>query len=130
MGEPVLVVDDDEIIRHIIQDALESEGFVVQTASDGSEALDAARHYRPSIVLLDLHFPIYGGKEIARLFNLRFTPPVPIVTITADEHADEAARSMRAVAFLRKPFDVDELLRTVRRVLSRTASQVPADGAR
>lgn len=110
--KPVLVVDDDRDIREGLQQLLESEGHTVFTASDGQDALEVlATIPRPGMVLLDLMMPRMNGhrfiqmvREDAALANL------PIVVLTA------APVSVKDVAgLLRKPPDLDELLKIVER---------------
>jgi len=113
----VLVVDDDPAIRRVIHDALESEGFAVSTSGDPNEAIDVASRIEPELVILDVNLPNMRGERVAKKLAARSKRKVKIVTITADESAAEAARAMRAVAYLRKPFDVNELVRLVHTLL-------------
>ncbi len=113
----VLVVDDDASICRVIRDALESEGFSVATSSDGIEALGMAERIHPQLVILDVHLPRLRGERVAEELAARSAGRIRILTITSDEHIAESARQMRAVAYLRKPFDVGELIRIVQNLL-------------
>jgi DNA-binding response OmpR family regulator len=118
-GRPILVVDDDRRIREIIQWALEEEGFVVETAADGEQALERAAHHQPALVVLDLVLPFRGGEAVSDWLRATYGEDCPILVITADRQAAEKARRIRAFAYLTKPFDVDDLAATVRRGLER-----------
>jgi len=115
---PVLVVDDDPIVRAMIRQALEDEGIPVVTASDGRQALEEADRVRPRLVILDVSLPVVGGEAVAnRLRQMMSDEPVQIMAITADGRPAEKARALGAFAYLAKPFDVDELLDIVQREL-------------
>ena len=113
----ILVVDDDRRIRELIQWALEEEGFVVETAVDGLQGLEAATRTCPALIVLDMHLPVIDGAGVADGLRAAHGDPPPIVLITADDRPVERARRVGAYAYLQKPFDVDELLATVRRGL-------------
>jgi DNA-binding response OmpR family regulator len=114
---PILVVDDDLHTRQTIQWALEEEGFVVQTAVDGRQALERASATRPALVVLDMKLPIVDGAAVADGLRLAHAVPPPIVLITGDDRPREKARRVGAFAFLPKPFELDDLLATVRQAL-------------
>lgn len=118
MEDPILVVDDDPRVRQLIRWTLEEEGFAVETAADGGQAVAHAAQHRPALVVLDLNLPILDGAGVANALQGLDGGVPPILVITADEEgADQAAR-IGAVHFLRKPFGVDELMFAVRHGLS------------
>jgi DNA-binding response OmpR family regulator len=113
---PILVVDDDPRMRQTIQWALEDQGFVVELASDGRDAVERATVRRPSLVVLDMGLPLLDGVGVARALRAvhgRHTPP--ILTISADSRADQKAQWAGAFAYLSKPFELDDLLAAVQR---------------
>jgi DNA-binding response OmpR family regulator len=114
---PILVVDDDAFIRRVVRDALESEGFVVATSAAAAEALRVASQIHPAVVILDVHLPDMRGEIVAKKLNERIDEEIQIVTMTGDESVADSARDMRAVAYLRKPFDIDDLVRIVQDLL-------------
>ncbi len=118
MDDPILVVDDDPRVRQLIRWALEDEGFAVDTASDGRQAVEHANQRRPSLVVLDLNLPVLNGARVADALQHLAGGVPPILVITADESGAEAAAQMGAVSLLRKPFGVDELMDAVRRGLA------------
>ncbi len=114
--ERVLVVDDDDSIRDFVSTALGYEGYDVVAASDGATALAALdRSLAPSVILLDMRMPVMDGWEFSRAYRERPGAHAPIVVLTAARDAAEYATEIGAEGFLAKPFDLDELLRTVAR---------------
>jgi CheY-like chemotaxis protein len=116
----VLVVDDDEWVHQALTMALEGEGYRVIGAHDGLEALAYLDQDRPGLILLDWTMPNMDGPSFTQAFvqrDLRST--VPIVVLTADGNARQKADQVGAQAFLRKPFDLPELLDTVERFFRR-----------
>jgi CheY-like chemotaxis protein len=109
----VLVVDDDPDLLEVTRFVLESEGFGVETAKNGEEALNLLRAgRRPAIVLLDLMMPVMNGwqflDEIAKLPSLK---DIPVAAVTAAG----AVEVPGTVAVLRKPIDLGLLIETVER---------------
>jgi CheY-like chemotaxis protein len=113
----ILVVDDDPEIRDVVRWLLEDEGWTVETASDGRDALERAMQSRPALIVLDMGLPILSGEEVANRLRMYFPVPPPIVVVSADGRAGEKAARIGAAAYLHKPFDVDDLARLVRRAL-------------
>ena len=81
--EPILVIDDDPHVLQMIQWVLEDEGFEVQTAADGQEALAQARQHRPVLVILDIGPPLLDGSHVAAELQAVYGMAVPIELITA-----------------------------------------------
>lgn len=112
----VLVADDDGYLLALIARVLEAEGYVVQTAHDGEEALNQARENPPDLILLDLRMPVMDGSTCCRaLKQHRETAKVPVILMSGDEAAtDVFANLVGAAHFLRKPFNVSGLLSCVK----------------
>jgi CheY-like chemotaxis protein len=113
---PVLVVDDDYAILISIRDILELEGYPVVTATNGTEALRRIEEERPALVLLDMRMPGLNGWDVARTLRERGIV-VPILVMTAAQDARRWAEQIGADGYLAKPFDLDELLAAVERLL-------------
>ena len=113
----VLVVDDDPEIRDVVRWLLEDEGWTVETASDGRDALERATRERPSLIVLDMGLPILSGEEVAMRLQHVYANPPPIIVVSADGRAGEKAARIGATSYLHKPFDVDALARLVRQAL-------------
>jgi DNA-binding response OmpR family regulator len=116
---PVLIVEDDTRIATLVTLYLEREGFTTRTAADGRQALELARRYPPSFVILDLMLPAVDGWEVCRA--LRRTSDVPILILTARE--DELDRilglELGADDYVVKPFSPRELVARVKAILRR-----------
>jgi CheY-like chemotaxis protein len=112
----VLVVDDDPAIRGLVGDALRGEGYAVDLAAHGREALEAMRARRPSTVVLDLMMPVMDGFSFMEACHKeRLCVDVPIVVISAVQDALRRVSEMPVHACMAKPFDLDDLVRTVGR---------------
>ena len=119
MTSHVLVVDDNEAIREMIQQVLEVEGFRVSTAANGQEALEQIVEQPPAMVLLDLQMPVLDGWQTqARLRQER--PELPVVFMTAGNRARVEAEKHHAAGYLAKPFNVTDLIDTVERFAEAT----------
>ena len=113
----VLVVDDDEVIRQLIEVNLTLEGFEVITAVDGQDCLDKAALVKPDVITLDVMMPRLDGWVTAtQLRNNPETAGIKVVLITARAQEDDRTRGARvgADAYLTKPFDPNEMIRVVR----------------
>ena len=113
----VLVVDDDEVIRHLIEVNLTLEGFEVVTAVDGQDCLDKAALVKPDVITLDVMMPRLDGWVTAT--QLRSNPEtagIKVVLITARAQEDDRNRGEQigVDAYLTKPFDPAEMIRVVR----------------
>jgi len=114
-NRPILVVDDDEAIRRIVQDVLEWEGYRVEVAGDGLEALDSIDRSPPSLILLDMRMPVLDGWEFVQELTKRGVR-VPIIVMTAAVNAQQWATEIGADAYLAKPFDLVDLIDLVARL--------------
>jgi DNA-binding response OmpR family regulator len=112
---PILVVDDDPGIRQTVREILDLEGYPVETAADGAEALRAVERRQPSLVLLDMRRPQLDGWGFARAVRERGLT-LPILVMTAAENARRWAEEIGADGYLAKPFELDELLLAIERV--------------
>jgi two-component system, OmpR family, response regulator len=121
----VLVVDDDPAIRGLVGDALRQEGYLVDLAAHGREALEAMRARRPSTVVLDLMMPVMDGFTFMEACHKeQLFENVPIVVLSAAHDALQRIRDVPIHACIAKPFDLDELIRTVGQFASRTNGHI------
>jgi CheY-like chemotaxis protein len=116
-GHRLLVVDDDADIVEALADALGDEGYEVAAAHDGFEALSVlAAQPPPCLILLDWMMPRCDGPTFRRQQQQDPTmAAIPVVLLTADPAVEEKARQIGAVAHLRKPIDLDDLLAVIAR---------------
>jgi CheY-like chemotaxis protein len=117
----ILVVEDHADLREMLAVLLESEGFVVQTAANGAEALERLRDARPALILLDLMMPVMTGDEFRerQLADPKYRD-VPVICMTAAHDGHTRAVRMRADEFFQKPLDFEQLITVVR---ARTGDQ-------
>jgi two-component system, chemotaxis family, chemotaxis protein CheY len=111
----VLVVDDDPDILDALSEILEAEGYDVQRARNGREALQRLEQGLPDLVLLDLMMPVMDGWEFARSLAPGARPP--IIVLSADRNVSAKAKEIGALGWLAKPFELSELLDAVRSVV-------------
>ncbi|MEA2387068.1 MAG: two-component system, OmpR family, response regulator RpaA [Thermoleophilaceae bacterium] len=112
----VLVVEDDLAIQLLITETLRMRGYETATAADGPSALPAALEQRPDLVLLDIGLPGFDGFEVlARLKADETLRDVPVIMVTAWGEPDVMTQALEAGAldYVRKPFNVDDLLQRV-----------------
>jgi DNA-binding NtrC family response regulator len=118
----LLLVEDDNAMREMLESLFRQEGYVVSEAASASAALDLARETDFDVVLSDIKMPGKSGLElVGELRELR--PDTPVVLMTAFGSIDTAVDAMRAGAFgyTTKPFQPEEVIRTVKRALDRRA---------
>jgi DNA-binding response OmpR family regulator len=106
---PVVVVDDDPAILHALTSFLDLEGFRVEQATNGAEALEVIARVFPAIVFLDLQLPDLDGGAVVHELRAREIP-VPIVLMSGDPSLERRARELRVAAFLHKPFGASQIL--------------------
>lgn len=119
----ILVVDDDPKIRSVLSRGLRFEGYTVQVAEDGTQALQLARLEAPDLVVLDVMLPGMDGLELCR--RLRQGMAAPILMLTARDAVPDRIAGLDSGAddYLVKPFDFDELLARIRALLRRVQPQ-------
>ena len=126
----ILVVDDDRAVRESLRRSLSFNGYTVDLAEDGVEALEAITNERPDALVLDVMMPRLDGLEVCR--QLRSTgDDLPILVLTARDSVSERVSGLDAGAddYLPKPFALEELLARLRALLRRTGPEEGSDGA-
>jgi CheY-like chemotaxis protein len=117
----VLVVDDDEGVRELMQFLVTREGFRVELAGDGEEALRRVEALSPDLILLDLMLPRYGGFELLRQLQASGLARIPIIVVTG-RYTDRTTAEMirqesNVVEFLEKPVKPQVLSQALSRAL-------------
>ncbi|MBU0567668.1 response regulator [bacterium] len=120
MAKKILVVDDNVDMVDLLKSILEMEGYDVIEAFDGQEALDKSKQQQPDFILLDIMMPIMDGWETCRrLKGCRKTSQIPVTILTARVNPEDREKASRLGAddYLTKPFDPDELLNRIKKVV-------------
>ena len=125
VGTRILAVEDDERIRSAVKLALEDEGWTVDEAGSGEEAIELFGNVVPDVVLIDIMLPGIDGFELCR--TIRRTSDVPVVMVTArnDTHDIVAGLEAGADDYLTKPFAAKELSARIRALLRRIRPSAP-----
>jgi two-component system, OmpR family, phosphate regulon response regulator PhoB len=126
----VLVVEDEAALVTMLRYNLEKQGFRVEEAADGQEALTLIAETRPDLVLLDWMLPAMSGLEVCRQIRRRpATRDLPVIMVTARTEDQDAVRGLNTGAddYITKPFSIDALLARIRALLRRS-SVLPAKG--
>jgi two-component system response regulator MtrA len=118
----ILLVEDDPSIREVTAIGLTASGFAVTTAADGIDGLERFRAEPPDLVLLDIMLPRLDGYEVCR--QIRKTSTVPVVMLTARGDTMDVVVGLEAGAddYVRKPFDLPELIARIRAALRRAGA--------
>ncbi|MBL8213334.1 MAG: sigma-54-dependent Fis family transcriptional regulator [Bryobacterales bacterium] len=117
----ILVVDDDDNLRWVLQTQLEDAGYEVSAAPDGPAALASIQNTRPALVLTDLRMPGMSGLELLERIRVE-EPDLPVIVITAYGTIQSAVEAVKAGAYdyLTKPIEYDDLALGIRRALDHT----------
>ena len=112
LSRTVLIVEDEKDIRDTLQQVLELEGYVAHAASNGREAIAMLKEGRaPGLILLDLMRPVMNGWEFLEHHHADpVLSKIPVVLVSA---AGDRAKDLKVSAFLRKPVELDHLLKVV-----------------
>ena len=119
MAETVLVIEDDESTREVLASGLAEAGFDVVQAENGVEGLVREAEADPQLVLLDLMLPDLDGTEVCRRLRTRTHIPVLVVTAKTDESDAVEALGAGADDYVRKPFEIREVVARVRALVRR-----------
>jgi PAS domain S-box-containing protein len=113
---PILLVDDDQDVRETVAELLAERGWPVCPAASGREALEQAQKTPPRLILLDMMMPdMDGWAFVAELRKRPELAAVPVVVFSAHDSTAEIAAALEVAGFLRKPFELSELLETIER---------------
>jgi DNA-binding response OmpR family regulator len=115
----ILLVDDERAILKILSIKLNISGYDVVTAPGGQEALDMIKTESPEIMLLDVIMPGIDGFEVLK--KLRPVSDLPIIVFSARPENAQKALSLGADDFLAKPFDVNEMVKRIERLLDKAS---------
>jgi DNA-binding response OmpR family regulator len=126
MGQKILVAEDQQHVRRLIEFKLGNAGYTVVSVEDGRSALEKAREMKPDLILLDVMMPLMTGFEVlSALKQCDETKNIPILMVTAQSNEDEVLKGleMGAEDYITKPFSPNELAARVKTVLMRKAKK-------
>ena len=116
----ILVVDDDQNIRHLLEIVLRGGGYEVETASNGMEGLRRVQKAPPDLVILDVSMPQLGGWDVLSAIRaMENTRKLPVLMCTSKNLVSdvEQADALGATAYIPKPFDIERVVRKVNQIL-------------
>ncbi len=119
MQEKILVVDDEKGIVDAISYAFRREGFIVETAFDGQEALDKLSAFHPDVMILDVMMPKMSGFDVCKKLGGKNDPGIVLLTAKSDITDKIVGLELGADDYVTKPFDMRELISRVKSVLRR-----------
>ncbi|RBP44751.1 response regulator transcription factor [Garciella nitratireducens] len=127
MNEKILVVDDEPSITDLIKLDLEFEGYQVETAYDGREALEKVENFHPDLIILDIMLPHITGYEVCRKVNEKYNIPIILLTAKTDIVDKVLGLELGADDYITKPFDNRELLARVKALIRRISNPQKED---
>ncbi len=115
----ILVVDDEDALRTVLSSELAGEGYEVETAADGDEAMEVIRAKTFDLILLDIKMPKVDGFEVLKFLKSKY-PNIKVIMLTGFADLKNAIESKKLGAedFVSKPYDLVDLLTTIERVVS------------
>jgi CheY-like chemotaxis protein len=136
MKPKILIVDDEEILRRIYSDRLNFEGFVVDNAADGEEALQKMVSFQPNLVLLDILMPKLNGIQVLEQMNtnpaLKTIPVIVLSNVANDENIKKALALGARDYLLKTNFSPNEIIGKINSLINSTGEKVykfaPRDG--
>src|SRR5512140_2534001 len=124
MPKTILMVDDKANVRALVRDYLTERGFQVATADNGQNALYAARHEKPDLILLDIMMPEMDGYEFIRAYRKESEIPIILLTAKLEESDKVIGLELGADDYITKPFGMRELVARINTVLRRSGNAV------
>ncbi len=125
----VLVVDDEPNLLEVVTMALRFQGFAVETAATGREALATVTQFKPHLMVLDVMLPDMEGFQVAERLGAQ-RAGVPIIFLTARDATEDKIRGLSGGGddYMTKPFSLEELVARIRTILRRTGAATPESG--
>ena len=116
----ILIIDDEENMRYMLQLTLENEGYAVEQARDGGEGIEKIKHGQFDFIICDIKMPKVSGLEVLK-FVMESAPNIPVIMISAYGTLDTAIEAMKqgAYDYVMKPFKQDEILLTLKKAEER-----------
>jgi two-component system KDP operon response regulator KdpE len=125
----ILVVDDEPQITRVLRRSLSSQGYEVQVAEDGEEALAVFKQWKPDLVISDLSMPGMSGLELCRRIRKASKVPIIVLSVKGEETIKVEALDTGADDYITKPFGIDELFARIRVALRHASSPAFEEGS-
>ncbi len=125
MAEPkkILLIDDEIDLQQLVKVVLSSKGYNVTTADNGQDGLNKLEAANPDLILLDMNMPKMGGVEFyQKICDAWSRPKYPVLILTARANMEEFFKGMDIDGFMAKPFEIDNLLTEVQRILEKRST--------
>jgi CheY-like chemotaxis protein len=111
----ILIIEDEKEILYTLKEFLEFEDYQVIIAVNGLESMELLKtSVMPNLILLDMKMPIMNGWEFAAAFLAKYNQMSPIIAVTAAADAEQRAKSINAIDWIEKPFDLDLLVKKIK----------------
>jgi len=120
MADKILVVEDDTNLLETVKYNLRKDGYEILTATDGEQAVNAARREKPDLIILDIMLPKMNGFEVCRILRKEINVPILMLTAKDDETDKVVGLEIGADDYMTKPFSMRELMARVRAMLRRS----------
>lgn len=124
----ILVIEDDETMRSAIKRIFESDGYIIKMASDGSELSSALDDVPPDLILMDVGLPWMNGFELAQLLKEhKDLKKIPLVFVSGKTSEEDMKRAFEIGAddYVKKPFEIEKLRKTVQNLLNNVQAPKP-----
>jgi CheY-like chemotaxis protein len=124
MPTRVLIADDEEDIKDVMQMFLESQGYEVETAYDGLDAIDRVKTWKPDVILLDIMMPVVDGIEVCRTLKADLNvKDIPVIMVSAASKREKEGQAFEAgaQAYVLKPFEPASLVDVIEKCLADNA---------
>jgi len=119
VAEMILIVEDEVVLQETLAYNLKHQGYSVETAGNGQDAIDKARNIKPDLIMLDIMLPGMDGFEICRILRKEMNTPILMLTARDDEIDRVVGLEVGADDYLTKPFSMRELIARVKALLRR-----------
>lgn len=111
----ILIVEDDDAIREVIQDILSENNYLIATASDGVRAMELLKKQPPDLIVLDLGLPKITGESVLQEVKKNYAH-IPVIVLTARNHTNDVVKAFQLGAddYISKPFELEELVARIK----------------
>ncbi|MBN1388652.1 MAG: response regulator [Bacteroidales bacterium] len=115
----ILVCEDNKLSSLVISTVLKRQGYDIETASDGNEAIEKVTKGKPDLVICDINLPYHSGLELVRYMRTELRSDIPVIIVSAfsDPQVKKEVMELRISDYFVKPFDTDDLIKRIRSLL-------------